>query len=64
MTSSSPYIFPRSITFFLIDDLGDEDYMITCHHEEFPEILDQAIEGLGREHAPRKYKLSRIERDD
>ncbi len=57
------YYFSRSIIFHLIDDLG-EDWVIECCHNEFEDVLREAILSLETELAPRKFKLSRIERDD
>lgn len=62
--TTHPFHSPRSITFHLTDDLGNEDWVVECHHEEFEDILRQAILGLEEEMAPRKFRLSRIERDD
>jgi len=61
---SPPTYFSRPLIFHLVDDLGKEDWAIECLHNEFDDVLREAILGLEEELAPRKLKLSRIERDD
>jgi len=56
--------FSRPIIFHLIDDRGVEDWVIECLHNEFEDVLREAILSLEEDLAPRKFKLSRIERDD